>query len=117
MTLANGWTALMLASARGYYNTAVALLDAGADVNIYTHDTRESALTAACRYGHTAVARVLIDRGADVNIETADNRTPRSLAEDYRLHEVAQLRFKAEGTLKQAKDVCFGGPQCAHCCR
>lgn len=103
MTLANGWTALMLASARGYYNTAVALLDAGADVNIYTHDTRESALTAACRYGHTAVAQVLIDRGADVNIETADNRTPRSLAEDYRLHEVAQLRFKAEGTLKQAE--------------
>jgi len=67
-----GFTPLLFAARDGFTEAAVALLDAGADVNQVAASDQNSPLLTALINGHFDLARVLIDRGADVNW-TADN--------------------------------------------
>jgi ankyrin repeat protein len=67
-------TALHRASASGHYNTVVALLDLGADVNAVDLEGR-TALHLAARCKREAVCRLLIERGADVNVHDIQENT------------------------------------------
>jgi ankyrin repeat protein len=62
-----GFTPLLFAARDGFTEAAVALLDAGADVNQVAASDQNSPLLTALINGHFDLARVLIDRGADVN--------------------------------------------------
>ena len=67
-------TALMLASANGYHAYVVALLAAGADVNLVGR-RRQTALMCSCKGGHATVARALLDAGAPTDETDADGNT------------------------------------------
>jgi ankyrin repeat protein len=62
-----GFTPLLFAARDGFTEAAVALLDAGADVNQVAASDQNSPLLTALINGHFDLARVLINRGADVN--------------------------------------------------
>ena len=65
----NGWTALMVAAGKDRVDTAKALLEAGADVEVRDNQG-VSALMVAAWNGHTETAKVLLAWGAKVNEKT-----------------------------------------------
>jgi ankyrin repeat protein len=71
-----GFTPLLFAARDGFVESAVALLDAGADVNQVAESDRNSPLMAALINGHFDLAKVLIDRGADVNLAAENGAAP-----------------------------------------
>jgi ankyrin repeat protein len=62
--IVRGYTALMVASEKGFINVAKLLIAKDADVNVVGTTT---ALIQAITFGHTAIAKLLIQKGADVN--------------------------------------------------
>ena len=74
---ATGRTKLMWAAMRGQYDSALQLLDAGADLNAQDIDGWTAA-TWATAYGRPELLQLLIDRGADFEIaaETETQWTP-----------------------------------------
>ncbi|MEZ5287399.1 MAG: ankyrin repeat domain-containing protein [Vicinamibacterales bacterium] len=71
-----GFTALDFAVRDGYATTALALLDAGADINQPAASDRNSPLLIALINGHFDLARQLVERGADVNWSADNGVTP-----------------------------------------
>jgi hypothetical protein len=67
----DGWTALMVATIKGYGDIARALLNRHADANIKNNDGL-TALRFAVAMGDIEMMQMLLSRGADVN--TLDNR-------------------------------------------
>lgn len=67
-----GLTALLLAARQGAYDTALALIDGGADVNQVSPADQMSPLIIATINGHFDLGMALMERGADVN-HAADN--------------------------------------------
>jgi ankyrin repeat protein len=63
-----GMTALLFAARQGYSDIAMALLDAGVDVNQLKKGDDVSPLLTATINGHFDVAKQLLDRGADPNL-------------------------------------------------
>ncbi len=59
-----GWTPLLHAIHRGRMDSVVALIEAGADVNVRAPG-RLTALMLAAAYGHTEIVELLLERGAD----------------------------------------------------
>ena len=70
-----GLTALLYAARDGCYDCVVALLDAGADVNVPTPDG-VTALILALDNDHNDVAKLLLDRGANPQLWDWWGRTP-----------------------------------------
>jgi ankyrin repeat protein len=71
-----GFTALLFAARDGHVESAVALLDAGADINQVAASDQNSPLLVALVNGHFDLARVLVERGADVNRAAENGVTP-----------------------------------------
>ena len=71
-----GLTALLLAARQGARDTALALVDGGANVNLVSPADRTSALLIATINGHFDLARELMARGADVNAASDNGVTP-----------------------------------------
>jgi hypothetical protein len=69
-----GSTPLITATAFGRTAVAVALIEAGADVNI-RNDEGSTALMTAAFFCHTEVVEALLDNGADKNIRNGAGRT------------------------------------------
>jgi ankyrin repeat protein len=63
-----GLTALLFAAREGYVETAMALLDAGADINQVSAGDHSSPLLLACINGHFDLAMKLLERGANPNL-------------------------------------------------
>ncbi len=78
-----GLTALVFAAREGDIESALALLDAGADVNQTTEYGWTPLLTAINNRNY-ALAALLIERGADVNLANKGAWTPLYLATDNR---------------------------------
>jgi ankyrin repeat protein len=64
----SGKSPLMYAAEKGYQETAVMLINKGADINIKNKAGDISALILALNNGHTDIAKLLINKGADINI-------------------------------------------------
>jgi ankyrin repeat protein len=71
-----GLTPLLLAVREGFAETAVALLDAGADINQPSASDHTSALLMAAINGHFDLAMQLVGRRADVTIASDAGATP-----------------------------------------
>ena len=63
-----GLTALLFAAREGHAETALALLDAGADINQVSAGDHSSALLLSCINGHFDLAMELLKRGANPNL-------------------------------------------------
>lgn len=87
-----GYTALMLASSLGDYNTVMFLLNKNANINLKT--IRGSALLAAISNNQTRIARILIARNSDVNISSVDGRTPLMAAAENGNYEICLSLIK-----------------------
>ena len=71
-----GMTALLHAVRQGHMDAALALLDAGADVNEVTGGDGASAMLVATMNGHFDLAMHLLERGADPNVASHAGTTP-----------------------------------------
>lgn len=74
-----GWTALMLATNKGYSLLIPLLLEAQADVNIRAPDGA-TALFMAVAHGNTEIIELLMKAGADVTIRGPKGKTPVEVA-------------------------------------
>ena len=81
MKLKWGRTPLHRALEQGHLETARALLEAGADINI-TDDGGWTRLHLAARWGETELVRRLLDAGANVNARNDLGETPLYCARD-----------------------------------
>jgi ankyrin repeat protein len=68
-------TVLMVASGRGNKDVVLALLDAGAQVNL-RNESGWTALLAAAAYGHVEIQEILLDHGADPKAKFWNGNTP-----------------------------------------
>ncbi len=71
-----GLTALLLAAREGYTDTALALIEGGADVNRVSAADRTSALLIASINGHFDLALRLLELGADPTLASDAGATP-----------------------------------------
>jgi ankyrin repeat protein len=71
-----GLTALLLAVRDGHAETALALVDAGADIDQVSAGDRTSPLLMATINGHFDLAKTLLDRGANVRLVSDGGATP-----------------------------------------
>ena len=71
-----GLTALLFAARQGYTDTAMAILDAGADVNQPNAGDKTTPLLMSIINGHFDLAMKLIDRGANVNTAAFNGVAP-----------------------------------------
>jgi ankyrin repeat protein len=71
-----GLTALLFAARQGYIETAMALVDAGADVNQPNAGDKTSPLLMSIINGHYDLAMKLLDRGANVNAAAFNGVAP-----------------------------------------
>ena len=71
-----GLTALLLASREGHVETAMALVDGGADINQVSASDHTSPLLIATINGHFDLAKQLVARGADVKGASDAGATP-----------------------------------------
>jgi ankyrin repeat protein len=71
-----GLTALLFAARQGYIDTAMALLDGGADINQPNAGDKTTPLVMAIINGHFDLAMKLVARGADVNAAAFNGVAP-----------------------------------------
>ncbi|MGE0811935.1 MAG: ankyrin repeat domain-containing protein [Vicinamibacterales bacterium] len=71
-----GMTPLLFAARQGYMDVAMALLDAGVDVNQRKKGDLVSAMLVATVNGQFDLAKALLDRGADPNLAAENGVTP-----------------------------------------
>lgn len=71
-----GLTPLLYAVRQGFHESAVALLEAGADVNQLSAGDKTSPLLMAIINGHFDLANTLLDRGADPNAKAGNGAGP-----------------------------------------
>ena len=71
-----GLTALLYAAREGHEETALALLEAGADINRVSGGDHTSPLLIAILNGHFDLAMALLERGADPNLASDAQTTP-----------------------------------------
>ena len=67
--------ALHWACRNGQTDTALELIDRGAEVSAKNNDG-DTPLHCACRNGHTEIVQILIARGADISAKNNDGETP-----------------------------------------
>lgn len=78
--LTNASTPLLAASQNGHTETALLLVDAGAEVNKFACEIGITPLMFATLRGHNDTALALVTKGAAVNQNTNDGMTPLSIA-------------------------------------
>ncbi|MDH4064176.1 MAG: ankyrin repeat domain-containing protein [Acidobacteriota bacterium] len=71
-----GMTPLLFAARQGYVDTALALLDAGVDINQPKIGDETTPLLMATINGHFDLAKMLLERGADPNRSAINGITP-----------------------------------------
>ena len=94
----NGWTALQIASFRGYLEISELLTSSGADVNI-RNSYGWTALHYASINGRLKIVQLLLCQGADMSIRTNNGRSALYIASFYGRLEVADCLRKWPWTM------------------
>ena len=94
----DGYTALMYASIRGYYEIVEILLDNKADINATTDLGRTALIETLVGFiydlpknGLYETVKILIDRGADIKIKDEDGKTALDYAKEKELKDIEEL--------------------------
>jgi ankyrin repeat protein len=88
--LADGLSALMLASALGYQGIVTVMVDRGADIEARS-DLGETSLMFACQSGSFETVSVLLEAGAGLDVQAADGGTALLRAIDAGRNGIARL--------------------------
>lgn len=86
----NNDTPLMHAASMGYSEIVNVLLERGADMNMQTRDTAETALHFAIAYKNEACVHALLDHGADTNIAAGRHGTALIYAASLDMPDIVQ---------------------------
>jgi ankyrin repeat protein len=101
----DGFTALHFAGFYGKADAARLLLEAGAEVNVYSRNGFDvQALHSAAAGRHTEVCRVLVAAGADVNARQQAGYTPLHEAAQHGDTELVELFLSAGADATATKD-------------
>lgn len=104
-TARDGFTPLQLACYFGREETALWLIENGADLEaVAQNDQRIRAIHAAAANGNLVILRALLERGADVNARQQQEFTPLHTAADRADAEMARL-FLGYGADPEARDA------------
>jgi ankyrin repeat protein len=96
-------TPLLYAAREGFADAAIALLDAGADVNQVSAGDHTSPLLMAAINGNFDLALALLQRGANPNLAATTARRPSSRSSNtYWVAQVAAIRSKHADVLQKA---------------
>ena len=98
-----GFTALIHATREGYLESALALLDAGADIDQLSGGDHSSPLLIAVINGHFDIAMLMLDRGADPNLASDAGATPLFAA--LNVHWAPKARYPQQTAYKQQRVV------------
>jgi ankyrin repeat protein len=94
-----GKTTLHFAAVRRNTAAARLLLENGTDINAECNPDKENALHTASELQNIAMARLLLEYGADVNGPNGNKcRTPLTIAENRRYHNVGRVAAWARGS-------------------
>jgi len=78
----DGFTPLMEAIKKQYYDIAIMLINHGADPNIGADNYQKTPLHLAASKNHPELCRLIIEKGGDVNKKSKRGRTPLNLTEN-----------------------------------
>jgi ankyrin repeat protein len=98
-----GFTALIHAAREGHVESAIALLDAGADIDQSSGGDRSSPLLIATINGHFDLAMLLIERGADPNLASDAGAAPLFAA--LNVYWAPKARYPQQNAYKQQEAV------------
>ena len=90
-----GISLLQVASHKGNYEFVDLLIENGADINYYTKDSQETALTFATSAGHTEIVKLLIHHGANINHKKSNGDTAIDIAQKFG-HNSISILFNQE---------------------
>lgn len=79
-----------MAAQEGHMETVLALITAGADVNV-ANDVGTTALHIAARKGYIEIVQALIEAGADTALKNDDGKTAADLAAEHGHDRLAEL--------------------------
>src|SRR5690606_8859943 len=101
---AHGYTPLIIAAYNGHLEAAVALLDAGADVNAQDYGGN-TALMGVCFKGYPEIAELLVRRGADLDVQHGNGGTALMFAVMFGRNELVKvmLRHGADTNLREGR--------------
>ena len=91
----NGWTPLVIACAKGYYNIVRDLLKTQVNIDHQT-SIGTTALHLSCQYGHENIVRHLLECGANPLVKDMAGHTPLDIAHQYSHHNIVSLLRKAK---------------------
>ena len=91
----NGQSALICAASQGHKDVCCTLLEAGADVNLQCHHSKQTALLVAVEAKEREVIEVLLDWGADVQLTDNVGITPLYAAVKGNACDIVQLLIEA----------------------
>ena len=105
-------SALHCACRNGQTETALELIDLGADIDA-DDKNEETPLHFACLNGHTEIVQILIARGADISANDTNGNTPlrcRHLRQEYGGKDAAALGLphRPDGDLPSNQAKCSG---------
>lgn len=95
----DNWTALHLASGRGYESIAILLLDSGCKVNVKTTMNR-TPLHLACINNHINIVLVLIQYNCDVDVQDNDNNTALHYAANQGFEGIVEVLIRNGASLQ-----------------
>ena len=98
-----GFTALIHATREGHVESAMALLDAGADIDRLSEGDHSSPLLIAVINGHFDLGLLLLDRGADPNLASDAGATPLFAA--LNVHWAPKARYPQQNAYRQQEAV------------
>ena len=98
-----GFTALIHATREGHVESAMALLDAGADIDQLSEGDHSSPLLIAVINGHFDMAVLLLDRGANPNLASDLGATP--LFSALNVQWAPKARYPQQNAYKQQQAV------------
>ena len=98
-----GFTALIHATREGHVESAIALLDAGADIDQVSQGDHSSPLLIAVINGHFDLAMLLLDRGADPNPASDAGASPLFAA--LNVHWAPKARYPQQNAYRQQEAV------------
>lgn len=105
-----GWTALHLASLRGYFEIVEYLVENGADLHAKENEVGQTPLHFSIGDGYIDIVKYLIEKGSSIDLTDHNGKTAIDLANEYKQVEifdflVAHKENKSLGELIQKQSI------------